>query len=199
MIILAAQLHNSAYLFLFIIAAFFVLEHSERFSSLMKFVITIAFIIAIVFAGQIFEIASSISGFHYNNYGNNTFSGSGLMVFVLYVPMFFILYKMMKHCNDERIRNLTYILAISSCLFNLLSYRFRVIERMEFYILALYMIVIPFFFCHSNIIDYNKDNREKNIYLILYILYLLFRGYMVFTSRVTVASGMAQYSFFNPF
>ena len=84
-------------------------------------------------------------------------------------------------------------------MFNVLSYRFSVIERMEFYMIPLYCLYIPSVLFSSGVIKHEHKKRYISIEMLVYILYLLFRGYLVFSGRTTEAAGMANYSFFWPF
>lgn len=200
--LIAAQLHNAVYLFIPTIMILFLLEKGKNLSTPIKAIVILAYIVFGVFAGQIFTIAqSSISSFHYSGYGNNVFSGSGVMIFCLYVPLFFLLYLIVdkKYKVSEIQRNGLFVFTLSSLFFNVLSYRFLVVERMEFLLLSLYIFFIPGVFFNSGVIRHGEKIVCKNMIEILYIVYLLFRSYLVFMERTTVASGLSQYFFFNPF
>lgn len=198
--ILAAQIHNSAYLFLIVLIALFMLERIAQLTTLTKAGIVAAYSIAIIFSGKIYSFAGKvINGFHYSHYGNNDFSGSGLMVVVLYAPLALILYEIYKYNISSKQKNYLFVFVLSSLLFNILSYRFKVIERMEFYFLPLYILFIPNVLLDTNIIKFNRNNRYKSLVWIIYICYLLLRGFLVFKERTSIGSGMSEYSFFNPF
>ena len=200
LVLLAAQFHNSAYIFIPIFLAC-IFTATMNYSNLKRFFFTAIYVMIIGLAGSIFNWAQTyLPWFHYSGYSNNSFSGSGIMIFVIYVPLFFIVYKLMNITCNEKISNCIYIFALSECLFYILSYRFRVIERMEYFLFPLYTLLIPYIFRETSI---DRPNPRKktviNSYALLTIIYLLFRGYQVFIDRTTIESGVGFYHFFNPF
>jgi hypothetical protein len=200
LLIIAGQLHNAVYIFIPVFLALYFLERSKRASNLVKTLLFISYIAVGFFSGQIYSIAQrSIAGFHYNNYATNTFSGSGIMIIILYAPLAFLIYMMLKYDLTESQKNRIFIFSLSSLLFNVLSYRFIVIERMEFLLLSLYVLFIPEVLYSSGIIKHGVKVRYKSFTWIVFALYMLFRAYLVFSERTTMVSGMGEYEFFFPF
>lgn len=200
LIIIAAQIHNSAYLFAAVFALMWIVNKSKKLSKLKKQMIVVGYFIAIVGAGSIYNTASRvISGFHYTRYASGSVGGSGIMIIILYAPLAYICYKLSRHNISNEDRNNIFIFSITSFMFNVLSYRFSVIERMEFYMIPLYCLYIPSVLFSSGVIKHEHKKRYISIEMLVYILYLLFRGYLVFSGRTTEAAGMANYSFFWPF
>lgn len=200
LVLFAAQLHNSAYIFL---PVFLACIYHKLFvgGNLRRLVFSIAYIIVGALAGIIYGyFVNNVSGFHYLNYGTNTFSGSGIMVLIKYVPLFYLTYRIHAENEVENIDGWLYVFVISSCLFNVLSYKFRVLDRMEFYLLPIFSVFIPAYFRTTN---YDRpDAARKSIITkrgLFIILYLLFRGYLVFVERTTTVSGVGFYNFYNPF
>lgn len=201
LLIIAAQIHNAVYLFIPVVIALIVVEKAKNASNLIKALLILAYIAFGVFAGRIYNIAqTSISSFHYGNYGSNAFSGSGAMIIVLYVPLLLILYLFYKKYEISEIqRNRLFVFALSSLFFNVLSYQFTVVERMEFLLLSLYTCFIPEVLFSSGVIKHERGLKYKTLTGMLYIAYLVFRIYLTIDERTTVASGLSQYFFFNPF
>lgn len=200
LLLVAAQIHHSVYLFIPAFFALFILEKSEKVSKFMRLYICIIYLMIGLFADPIYRFAqSTVPGFHYNNYSSNTFSGTGIMIFIRYIPLAMIIYQMYKYRISEEQKNRLFVFTISSLLFNVLSYHFLVIERMEFLFLSLYVLFIPEVLFDSGIIKYERGMRYKTRVWILYIVYLLFRAYLMFSERVTPASGLNMYQFFCPF
>lgn len=198
-ILLAAQFHNSCYLFLPVFIACIVVNSIKSISSLTKILLTIAYIVALTMASTIFSFFQKFSSFHYDDYMTNTFSGSGLYILVLYIPLFWIIFNISKKNDDEFLNNNLFVYALSSCFFNILSYQFRVIERVEILLLPLYMFFIPQIFIKTRILRPVKRKTTTTFLGILIMVYIVFRGVLVFQERVTVESGLANYVFFNPF
>lgn len=199
LILLAAQLHNSAYIFLPVFFAAIVIQRG-KVAGMKRFAFAVAYILVTFFATKVYTfIQSSVVGFHYNNYGSNSFKGSGIMILVIYIPLAVIIYPLMRSQLPERLKNLLFVFAMSDGLFYILSYQFSVIERMSYYIVPLYSMLFPYV-----LREIEHDKKEKRFLVftsmeLLIILYLLFRGYLVFHQRTSIASGVGYYKFFNPF
>lgn len=200
LIVLGGLFHNAGFIFLPVFISLFIIEKAKKTSVIFKLLLTIVYAAAIFFAGNIYNLAQrSFSSFHYNNYGTNAFAGSGMMVLALYVPLVYLLYLLAKYDLKAEQKNRLFIFSLSSLLFNVLSYRFLVIERMEFLLLSLYVLFIPEILCSSGIIKLGKRKTTKSLTWIVFIIYLLFRSYLVISGRTTVESGMAYYSISSPF
>ena len=200
LILIAAQLHNSAYIVLPMYMMILIFYNNKQVK-LKKILICIIYIITILLSGFIFNyFSTSVKGFHYNNYGTNDFSGTGIMVIFMYLPLLLLYCYIKKYNKNEKMNSAFFVLALTSCMFKILSYRFRVIERMEYYILPLFSNIIPTIIFENNL-DKVKDNKKLTVtrIFLFFILYLLFRGSLVFFERTTSISGVGIYNFFNPF
>lgn len=200
LILIAAQLHNSAYIVLPMYMMILIFYNNKQVK-LKKILICIIYIIIILLSGFIFNyFSTSVKGFHYNNYGTNDFSGTGIMVIFMYLPLLLLYSYIKKYNKNEKMNSIFFVLALTSCMFKILSYRFRVIERMEYYILPLFSNIIPTIIFENNL-DKVKDNKKLTVtrVFLFFILYLLFRGSLVFFERTTSISGVGIYNFFNPF
>lgn len=200
LILIAAQLHNSAYIVLPMYMMILIFYNNKQVK-LKKILICIIYIITILLSGFIFNyFSTSVKGFHYNNYGTNDFSGTGIMVIFMYLPLLLLYCYIKKYNKNEKMNSIFFVLALTSCMFKILSYRFRVIERMEYYILPLFSNIIPTIIFENNL-DKVKDNKKLTVtrVFLFFILYLLFRGLLVFFERTTSISGVGIYNFFNPF
>lgn len=200
LILIAAQLHNSAYIVLPMYMMILIFYNNKQVK-LKKILICIIYIITILLSGFIFNyFSTSVKGFHYNNYGTNDFSGTGIMVIFMYLPLLLLYCYIKKYNKNEKMNSIFFVLALTSCMFKILSYRFRVIERMEYYILPLFSNIIPTIIFENNL-DKVKDNKKLTVtrVFLFFILYLLFRGSLVFFERTTSISGVGIYNFFNPF
>lgn len=198
LVILAGLIHNSALVFLPVFVVLIYLNMQNRLTSLKKWVVLAGYSVAVFGSSWIFNYVSTFSGFHYGNYASNSFSGSGAMIVIMYLPLMYIAYLYTQSNLETTEKNGIYVFALTSLVFNILSYRFRVIERMEFLLIPLYMI----YFAGA----YRKlKTREKSAMWtfskreLFLLLYVLFRGILVFTGRVTISSGLDQYHYFNPF
>lgn len=199
-IILAAQLHNAVYLFLPSYIAIWILNKNKNLSRIYRVLILVGYIGVSFFASQLFAyFQNNIAGFHYSNYELSSTGGSGLMVMVMYAPLAYLVFRMSQYDIATNTLNEIYVLSITSFLFNILSYQFRVIERMELIIAPLYVLLLPEVLFDSGVIKREGPRKNKTIVHIIYIAYMVFRAYLVFTSRTTVQSGMSQYHFFMPF
>lgn len=200
LILIAAQLHNSAYIVLPMYMMILIFYNNKQVK-LKKILICIIYIITILLSGFIFNyFSTSVKGFHYNNYGTNDFSGTGIMVIFMYLPLLLLYCYIKKYNKNGKMNSAFFVLALTSCMFKILSYRFRVIERMEYYILPLFSNIIPTIIFENNL-DKVKDNKKLTVtrIFLFFILYLLFRGSLVFFERTTSISGVGIYNFFNPF
>lgn len=200
LILIAAQLHNSAYIVLPIYAMLLIFCNNKQVK-LKKVLICTIYMIIILLSGFIFSyFSTSVKSFHYNNYGTNNFSGTGIMVIFIYLPMLLLYCYIKKYNKNEKMNSVFFVLALTSFMFKVLSYRFRVIERMEYYILPLFSNIIPTIIFENNL-DKVKNNKKLTVtrIFLFFILYLLFRGTLVFFERTTSSSGVGVYNFFNPF
>jgi hypothetical protein len=199
-VVFAGLLHNAAFLFL---PAYIACGLLNRYglSKLKKIILAIAYIAVIALAGQLYNWAqSSISGFHYNQYGASAFSGSGLMIVIKYIPLFYMTYKFGTLNIEQKISNSMYVFVLTSFLFNILSYRFPVIERMEFYLDCIYTLCLPFVFANTKVLNPVPGKRTVTTPMgVLCVGYLIFRGILVLVERTSLTSGVGNYVFFNPF
>lgn len=200
LILIAAQLHNSAYIVLpmYAILLFF---HNNKQTKLKKALICIIYMITILLSSFIFEYFSTyVKGFHYNNYKTNNFSGTGVMIIFMYLPLLLLYCYIKRYNKNEKMNSAFFVFVLTSIMFKILSYRFRVIERMEYYILPLFSNIIPTIIFENNLdkVESNKKLTVTKIFL-FFILYLIFRGTLVFLERTTSISGVGIYNFFNPF
>lgn len=198
LVILAGLIHNSALVFLPVFIVLIYLNTQGRLTGLKKWIVLAAYAIAVLGSSWIFNYVSSFAGFHYGNYASNAFNGSGVMIIIIYLPLMYVVHLYVTSDLETMKKNGIFVFALTSLVFNILSYRFRVIERMEFLLIPLYMIYFAGAYRSSKIrTNYAMLTFSKKELLLL--LYLLFRGVLVFTSRVTISSGLDQYLFFNPF
>ena len=200
LILLAAQLHNSAYIIL-PMYFFITLLMDNKQVKLKKIIFTVAYVSVIFLASFIFDyFSTSVQGFHYKGYGSNSYSGTGIMLIVMYVPLLIIYLYLKKYNKNNLMNNAFFAFMLTSLLFKLLSYKFTVIERMEYYILPLYSCIIPTIIFENKLDSTSKISRFSitKIFLMI-ILYLLFRGIIVFIERTMSTSGVGLYKMFNPF
>ena len=200
LIVLAAQFHNSAYMFLFMYLSCELIMKSNQ-SKLRKVFITIGCVIIGISAGYIYNyFLTSVSGFHYTHYKVDSYSGTGLMFWVYYIPLLYIYYLSNIYNKNKTINNLIYIYILFSALIHTMGYKFIVIGRMEYYILPLYSIFLPDVMQKMSL--EKKDGDGKTTITILefyFLIYILFRGYLVFIERTTHEYAVGLYRFFNPF
>ena len=200
LILVAAQMHNTCYLMIPVFFACEFLKKGANYSKPKKVLLVVAYIIAIALSSTVFNMAIRlIPSFHYNAYATRDASGTGLYFFVLYVPLAYIVYKLNSNSSNVKINNCLFVLALTSCLINILSYRFRVIERIELLLLPMFLYCIPYDVLNTNILFSKGKKTRTTIIAIIVVAYYLLRAYLVFRERVTLASGLANYSMFNPF
>jgi len=147
-------------------------------------------------SSAIFQFSSSyFESFHYNNYASNNFEGSGIMIIVRYGILFSIYLLLLRQTSNKMtIINWIFIYSVFSCLFFILSYQFRVIERLEFYTMLEYILFFPIIFN-----ELRKNNRNSINLNFIYTLFLLWMGYNVLDGRMSSDVDMNNYRFFNPF
>lgn len=198
LLLFGGLIHNSVYIFL----PFAVLCHFLVMTKLTKRKIVLTafvFIVMTVGASSIYGYAvSNIPGFHYVNYGDNSFEGSGMFFIVKYLPLFYMAFMVGKYSLNQTNKVFIIVFILASAMFNLLSYQFRVIERMEFLLLGLYILFLPMFMADQQYLRFNKNACFSNMKLFFY-LYLCFLGYDVIRVRTSIAVDMSEYHFFNPF
>ena len=199
-IVFAGLLHNAAFLFLPVYLACGIVN-KNGLPQLKKIVLVIGYFFAIALAGQLYYFAQkNISGFHYNQYSPMGFSGSGLMIVIKYLPLFYLVYRFGKMHIEKRISNCFFVFVLTSFLFNVLSYSFPVIERMEIYLDGIYILCFPFILANTRVLYPTPTRKTVTTPLgALCIAYILFRGVLVLIERTSVSSGIGNYIFFNPF
>ncbi len=197
LILFAAQLHNACYIFFPAFLACVYINKWSKNSKSSKILAIVAFSIVAYFSSMIFDFArSNVEGFHYEF--ERSYVGSGYLLFILYIPLFYIVYIINFLNNDKKINSMLLVFALASCLFRIMAYSFEVIERMEIVLTPLYSMLIPS-------VIYSTDSFKKtkkgngNIVMLIYFIYLLFRGFLVVLERTTSSSGVGNYVFFNPF
>lgn len=200
LILFAAQLHNSAYMIfpMYILMTIFM---NNKQVTVKRVLACIAYVSVVIFSSFIFEyFSSSISGFHYKGYGSNSYSGTGAMVFFTYIPLLLLYFFIIKYNKNIKMNSIFFVFVLTSIMFKVLSYKFRVIERMEYYILPLFCCIIPSILFENNLDRLKNGNRIVITRILFFFLaYLIFRGVLVFIERTTSSSGVGLYNFFNPF
>lgn len=152
------------------------------------------FIIALVFSESVFRLAQTIEGFHYNSYTRSEYAGSGLALYVWSAIMMFLTYQMYKNDFDTKRRSFLVYFAVSICLFRLLGMNFDVISRMELDFIIVYIILIPAY------LRFHRETRKDSILYATILLFMLYNGYHVMTSRIGSSFSMMNYYIpFNPF
>ena len=193
-IIIAGLLHNSSFIFLPIYIA--LILYRNNVSRKIKIIFTIGFLSAGVLASSVYSFAmSNIEAFHYGNYGSVGFRGSGISIVIIYVPLFYFISRLSYYLDDKQLFNYIYIYALADCMFNVLSYQFFVIERMQFYTIPLYAIFIPL------AIQSIRNSNTRGVISIQRFMYIfiLFKGIQEFIGRTTSMDAVAHYHFFSPF
>lgn len=198
-LLIATQIHNSCFLVLPCFVLIAILSKHKNYSIFALGALSLVYLFAVIFAKPIYSLAQrSIPGFHYNYYGSNDWNGSGLLVFVMYIPLI-IIFLLLRKKRQERFLMVSLLAFIlTSLFFRILSYIFVVIERVEFLLSFIYMVLIP--------IALFKTYKNKNIYFnnlsitgFVIGAYFMFRGILIFNDFVLPRTGLASYQFFNPF
>lgn len=191
-------IHNSVFIFTPIAALCYYLTIT-KLTRTKVVLIMVGSIILVVAASSLYGYAvSNISGFHYVNYGENSFEGSGLFFFVKYLPLFYIAKIVSEYESDMNNKIFIFVFVVASAVFNLLSYQFRVIERMEFLLLANYIFFLPIFIKDQKILMLQNLPYYSRMSIIL-LAYLCFIGYGVIEGRTSAKVDMDVYVYFNPF
>lgn len=191
-------IHNSVFIFIPVATLCHYLTITKLTRSKAIFIMVGA-IVLVAGASSLYGYAvSNISGFHYVNYGDNSFEGSGLYFFVKYLPLFFIVKIVSDYECDKNNKIFIFVFVVASAVFNLLSYQFRVIERMEFLLLANYIFFLPIFIKDQKILKKQNMPYYSRMTVIL-LAYLCFIGYGVIEGRTSERVDMAIYTYFNPF
>ena len=195
----AGLLHNSSFIFLPVFALS--LAYDGAFGRVLylknKASVAVGAIVLALASSAILQFSSSnFDSFHYDGYATNDFEGSGLMAFVKYGLLFSLYAMSQNQTSDKRIITWIYIYSIFSCLFFVLSYKFKVIERMEFYTMAEYIYFFPVLFYGINSCE---NKKTAGLLKTVYMLYLLWIGYRVVSGRTGEAVDMNIYRLFNPF
>lgn len=203
LILIAGQIHNSMYLFLPVFIVGVYLKNSTKKNTLKICLITLSFIAAGILSMVIFNWAiGNIESFHYEGYTDGYKEGSGAMFFLHFGTLFFLIYEyytINKELSDK-IR-FFFIFALGSALFYGMAYTFRVIGRMEFALITLYIIFMPLMF--NKTIDKFKFKKIGKYQIINFIcfLYVFCLGYDEVTVRIVDKDtpGLGRWIFFMPF
>jgi len=194
LVLVAAQVHNSAYLMIPIFALVFS-NYALKFANkpVVKYGLLIGAFVLISASTYIYSVSLSyFSEFsHYAGYIGEGNRGSGLYVYFMYIVQFIIVFEMKKNNSKADIPNILFLFTLFDFVFVLASYQFRVIDRMNFYFLSSFFIMYP-------ILLYKKRFVVSQIAKFLLIFYAVVQAYYVYDSR-TAALGMDSYHFFNPF
>ena len=197
LLIFGGFIHNSIFIFIPVAFLGYFLSTTKLTKGKVAIVILLS-ITAVIFASSIYGyVLANVPGFHYGNYGDNSFEGSGLFFLVKYLPLFYIGYIVWQYGINKENKAFIFVFIVASAVFNLLSYQFRVIERMEFLLLANYILFLPMFVDDQLYLKYSHK-KYSNI-KIVYFLYLAFIGYNVIQGRTSEAVDMSVYHYFNPF
>lgn len=199
LIFIAGYFHNSAFIFFPIYLL--CLMYDGAFGLTLRFrnkmLICMIAVVLIIASSFIFQFsASTFESFHYQNYADNSFEGSGALVLVKYGSLFTIYYFASKAFYDRRLLTWFFIMTVFSCLFFVMSYTFIVIERMEFYTMMSYIILIPLLLQSPH----KKGVHNNNAYIsfkMLYIIFILVTGISVVQSRTGEQIDMSIYRFTN--
>jgi hypothetical protein len=196
LVILAAQVHNAAYLYLIVFIAQLFIGRVSQYSKLKRVIVFIGYIVVIFFSSRLFNLAANIvSGFHYNNYYGGAINRIGFLFIAMYLPLFFISYRFFLIDRESALNNIIFLGILTSAMIKVLSYSFNVIGRVEFLLLPLYTQYISEFTRTNKIIFSGK--MKTTLLGAFLIAYILFRGYIFFTAEIVFA--MTNYNFFNPF
>ena len=198
LLIAGGFIHNSVFIFIPVAALSYYITIT-KLTRAKVFFIMVGSIILVVTASSLYSYAiSNISGFHYVNYGDNSFEGSGLFFFVKYLPLFYIAKIVIEYESDMKNKVFIFVFVVASALFNMLSYKFRVIERMEFLLLGNYIFLLPIFIRNQEILMHKNLPYYSRMTVIL-LAYLCFIGYGVIEDRTSAGVEMDVYVYFNPF
>lgn len=191
-------IHNSVFIFLPIAILIYYLYRTELTKNKRILTILIYITILLLATSVYGYLLQNVSAFHYVNYGDYKTEGTGLYFFVLYLPLFYVVYIVSKFEQDKLNGVLIFIFILSSALFRLLSYQFKVIERMEFLLLANYIFCLPIFIDNQLVSMFSKQHSYSKM-SVIYFLYILYIGYGVIEERTSANVDMAIYVPFNPF
>lgn len=197
LLILGGFIHNSIFIFIPVAITGYYLTITKYTKTKIVFIIILSLVIVASSTSIYGYVMTYVPGFHYINYGDNYFEGSGLFFLVKYPPLFYIAYIVWKYGYEKDIKIFIFVFIVASAVFNILSYRFIVIERMEFLLLANYILFLPIFMDNQ---VYLKNNHKKYSNIkIIYFIYIVFIGYNVIQGRTSANVDMAVYHYFNPF
>lgn len=195
LVVLAAQIHNSAYLIVIVFFAALFLGNVSKISNIKRIVLVIGYITAIALSGTIFNYAVNFfSNFHYGGYQGGVQMNSGLLWIVMYVPLFVICYVIFQYESDQKLANLFFLFTITSAMFKYLSYYFAVIGRVELLLIPLYVIFLSEIEHKNPKIHLGK--LRTTIFGVFVVAYIIFRGYLYFVSEL---DWMGIYYWINPF
>lgn len=194
LVIVAAQIHNSAYLMIPIFALVYSNCASKFVNQpVLKYGLLIGAFVLVSASTYIYSVAQSyFSEFsHYVYYLEKGNSGSGLYVYLMFIIQFIIVFDIKKNNNTVEIPNILFLFTLFDFVFVLASYQFIVIDRMSFYFLSSYYILYPI------LLYKNRYVISQGVKYLLFF-YTMIQAYFVYDAR-TSALGMDSYHFFNPF
>lgn len=195
LVILAAQIHNSVYIYLLVFIASLFVGKVDKLSKMKRFFVIIAYLSVAISATSIFLYASTfISNFHYGGYIIANRETPGFLFIIMYAPLFYICFRVLAVRKDAAITNLIFLYILTSALIKITSYSFTVIGRVEYLLIPLYSnYFAEFAFKNPNV---GIGRKKTTLFGLLIIVYILFRGWMNFSSEL---EWMGIYRFFNPF
>lgn len=194
LVVLSTQIHNSAYIYLVIYVVSFYIQRNTYTSNIKRLLIAIGYILANFLAGYVFSIASNLIGnFHYDSYYTGSISNIGTLWFLMYIPLFFILYLIYKKEGNTKHYNIIFLYIMSSALFRAMSYSFTVVARVEFLLISLYCIFISDFMQSKSL--FIKKGKISFLGLAI-IIYVFARGVFYFVNEL---QWIGEYCFINPF
>lgn len=121
---------------------------------------------------QIFNFSARYSDY----FANNEATSIGVLQFVYYAPLFYLLYIAKVNKYNENLFSIFLVFTLSSFMFSILSYKLTVMGRLSIYYTYPFLLFMPM------LIKFGKENgiRFSNYWTVFYILYLFFRFTMYF-------------------
>ena len=194
LVLVAAQIHNSAYMMIpILILVFSNLASKFANKPVLKYGLLIGAFVLVYASTYIFSVALDyFSDFsHYAGYFGEGNSGSGIFVYFMFIIQFIIVFEIKNDNSTAEIPNILFLFTLFDFVFVLASYQFRVIDRMDYYFLSSYFIFYP-------ILLYKNRFVVSQTAKFLLIFYTMIQAYFVYDVRTSVL-GMDSYHFFNPF
>lgn len=176
----------------------------KKISTIKIIIISFLYVVCLMSVSTIYNfLVNNIDIFSaYKMYSIINNNSLGLGNYILFIPIFWFVYRAFKKIENTDFVNIFFIISITGFLIALLGYKIEVVSRMNYFFYVIHILLMPMYISLRK----NGDTRicqikKMKLYEIVWMLYVLLYGMMVFWGIVNseTTSGVSVWNFYFPF